>query len=243
MVNLKTPIFYVLGAIVIFVVGVALGGMYVKIQYLEGKVSGVQTTPTTNLQPTAPTGPTVPTKVDVKVNTDDPMLGDPKAKLTIVEFADFQCPYCGRFFKDVLPQIKKDYIDTNKAKLIFKHYPLPGHEGAVPAANASLCAKEQNKFWQYHDSLFEEQTSGKADFLSMENLKKYALELGLNATQFDSCLDAQKYNSQVQADIVEANKNGFNGTPSVAVGSTPIIGAQPYAQFKAAIDAELAKTK
>ena len=118
--------------------------MYIKIQYLEkGGVAGTAapTVPTA----AAPQAPPAPTKVDVKVTDQDPFLGDPNAKLTVVEFSDFQCPFCGRFFKDVGPQLKKDYIDTGKVKFVYKHLAFLGKE-STDAANASECAKEQNKF-------------------------------------------------------------------------------------------------
>lgn len=239
---MKHNIPVILGTLVIFAVGLALGGMFVKIQYLEGKVAGVQA-PTQPTAPSAPNQPPVaPTKVDVKVTANDPIKGNPNAKVTIVEFADFQCPFCEKFFKDAEPQIIKDYVDTGKAKYVFKNLAFLGKE-STDAANAALCAKEQNKFWEYHDYLFKNQGQENAGTFAPDKLKGFAATLGLNTTQFNSCLDGQKYNSQVQADQAEANRNGFNSTPSVAVGSTPIIGAQPYAQFKTAIDAELAKIK
>lgn len=233
-------ILLVIGGLVVLLLGAALGGMFVKIQYLEGKVSGTQTVAPTPTQPSTPSAPPVPTKVDVKVSPDDPMLGDPKAKLTIVEFADFQCPFCGRFHKDTFPQIKKDYIDKGLVKFVYKNLAFLGKE-STDAANAALCAKEQNKFWEYHDKLYESQSGENQGAFSIVNLKKFAADMGLNTSQFNKCLDEQKYNSQVQADGTEAAKNGFTSTPSIAIGFTPIIGAQPYAQFKTAIDAELAK--
>lgn len=239
--NFKPPVLLALGAILVFLLGGALGGMYVKIQYLEGKAgttSGITAAPS----PSVPTAPVAPSVVNVKVNDTDPIKGDPKARLTIVEFADYQCPYCERFFKDAYPQIIKDYVDTGKVKFVYKNLAFLGKE-STDAANAAKCAQEQNKFWEYHDYLFSHQGAENSGTFAPDKLKGFAATLGLNTDQFNSCLDGQKYNAQVTADQAEASKNGFNSTPSVAIGSTPIIGAQPYAQFKAAIDAELAKTK
>ena len=236
--NFLNPLVLVLSGLVILIVGAALGGMFVKIQYLEGKI-----TPNTVAAPTAPTQPSAPTapqKIDVKVDASDPVLGNPSAKLTIVEFADYQCPFCERFFTDTFPQIKKDYVDTGKAKFVFKNLAFLGKE-STDAANAAMCAKEQNKFWEYHDYLFTHQGQENSGAFSPDKLKGFAVTLGLNAGTFNSCLDSAKYNAQVTADQAEASKNGFNSTPSTAVGSTSVVGAQPYAQFKAAIDAELAK--
>lgn len=232
------PLIFVLAAVVVFVVGAALGGMFVKIQYLEGKMG---TTPTPSAAaPNAPTAPTAPQNIDVKVTSDDPVLGNANAKLMVVEFADYQCPFCERFYTDTLSQIKKDYVDTGKVKFVFKNLAFLGKE-STDAANAAMCAKEQNKFWEYHDYLFTHQQGENQGAFAPDKLKGFAATLGLNTTKFNTCLDDQKYNAQVTADQAEASKNGFNSTPSVAIGSTPVVGAQPYAQFKAAIDAELAK--
>lgn len=244
----NNPVVSVLAGVVIFLVGAAFGGMYTKIQYLEGKglfagsAGPVTQAAGNNQQPGAPARPPTPTKVDVKVTSDDPTRGNASAKLTVVEFGDYQCPFCGRFHKDVLPGLLKDYVDTGKIKFVFKNLAFLGKE-STDAANAALCAKEQNKFWEYHDQIYNNQQGENQGTFSLANLKKFAADLGLNTAQFNSCLDSQKYNAQVLADNAEAGRLGFNSTPSTSVGSTPVIGAQPYAQFKAAIDAELAKAK
>ncbi len=237
----RNYVFLGLGGIVFLLLGAVLGGMFVKIQYLESKGGAVAGTTAAAPAPTgAPTAPPTPTTANVKILDTDPVKGNANAKLTIVEFADYQCPFCERFFKDVEPQIIKDYVDTGKAKFVFKNLAFLGKE-STDAANAAMCAKEQNKFWEYHDYLFSHQGAENSGTFAPDKLKGFATDLGLNASQFSSCLDSQKYSAQVAADQAEASKNGFNSTPSLAVGSTPIIGAQPYAQFKTAIDAELAK--
>ncbi|MCL4398008.1 DsbA family protein [Patescibacteria group bacterium] len=240
----ENPLFSLAVVIVFFALGLTLGGMYVKIQYLEGKVAGVNTgtnnAPTAPSAPAAPSQPSGPTKVNVNVTGNDPVKGNPNAKLTIVEFADYQCPYCARFQTDTLPQIIKDYVDTGKVKFVFKNLAFLGKE-STDAANAALCAKEQNKFWEYHDKLFSSQSGENQGGFAIDKLKGFAASLGLNTSQFNDCLDKQKYNAQVTADQAEASKNGFQSTPSLAVGTTPVIGAQPYSQFKTLIDAELAK--
>lgn len=244
--GLKNYILLGIGAVLILVIGGALGGMYVKIQYLEGKGSSSQGSfaqgSGSPQQAAVPTAPPTPTTANVKVLDTDPVKGNPSAKLTIVEFADFQCPFCERFFKDVYPQIMKDYVDTGKVKFVYKSLAFLGKE-STDAANAAKCAQEQNKFWEYHDKLYNSQSGENQGAFAPDKLKGFAAALGLDTAAFNSCLDSQKYNAQVTADQAEASKNGFNSTPSVAVGSTPIIGAQPYAQFKTAIEAELAKAK
>lgn len=209
-----------------------MGGMYTKLQYLEGKIpqAGAATT-----QPTA-----APTKVDLKITAEDPVMGDPNAKVTIVEFGDFQCPFCGRFYKDTLPQLKKDYINNGKAKFIFKQLAFLGKE-STDAANAALCAQEQNRFFEYHDELYNNQSGENQGGFVIDNLKKFAANIGLNTPQFNQCLDSQKYNAHVQADVAEANRLGFNSTPSVAINGQVVIGAQPYDTFKTVIDQQLAQ--
>lgn len=242
----ENPIIQLLLAVVIFILGASLGGMYVKIETLQGQlknggVVGVAANPLGQGDPSAaPTAPPTPTSVDVKLADVDPVKGDANAKVTVTAFADYQCPFCEKFYSETETNIVKDYVNTGKVKFVYKQLAILGKE-STDAANASLCAKEQNKFWEYHDYLFTHQPGENQGGFSVDNLKKFAGEIGLNATQFNSCLDANKYNDQVQADIAEATRLGFNSTPSVAVGSTPIVGAQPYAQFKAAIEKELAK--
>ncbi len=238
------PIISILVAVVIFVLGAGVGGMYTKIQYLEGKgVAGTAALAAAplagiNQQPTPNAAPPAPTKVDIKVTSDDPYLGNANAKLTVVEFGDFQCPFCGKFHSEVLPQLKKDYIDKGKIKFVFKNLAFLGKE-STDTANAAMCAKEQNKYWEFHDKIYTSQSGENQGTFSIPNLKKIAADLGLNSSQFDQCLDSQKYNAQVTADTAEANKNGFNSTPSTAVGDTPVIGAQPYNTIKTIIDQKL----
>ncbi len=235
------PILQILLLVVVFLLGAAMGGMYVKIQYLEGRGGTAGVVGQNNEQvPTAPEEPALPSEINIAVKPEDPFLGKADAPLTVIEFADFQCPFCGRWHEQVFPELKKEYIDTGKVKFVYKNLAFLGKESS-DAANAALCAKEQNKYWEYHDKLYTSQNGENQGAFSIDNLKKWAGELGLNTTQFNSCLDQQKYNEQVQADTAEANSNGLNSTPSTLVGTRPVIGAQPYATFKAAIEEELNK--
>ena len=167
---------------------------------------------------------------------DDPMKGDKDAPVTIVEFSDFQCPYCGKFFTDTLPLIQKNYIDTGKAKLVFQDYPLSFHQFAHKAAEAAECADEQGAFWKYHDKIFQNQQS-----LNLDNLKVWASDLGLNTKKFNTCLDSGAMVSEVQGDMAEGTNLGVSGTPAFLVNGQLITGAQPFEAFKQIIDAELAK--
>ncbi|MEK7125124.1 MAG: DsbA family protein [Patescibacteria group bacterium] len=179
-------------------------------------------------------------KADVSAD-DDPVLGDPSAKVTIIEFSDFQCPYCRRFWQETLGQLKKEYIDTGKVKLVYRDFPLSFHPAAEPSAQAAECADDQGKFWEYHDKIFEGQIklgTGTVQYGATE-LKKWAQELGLNTVQFNGCLDANTYKEEVAKDQADGSAAGVTGTPAFFINGNLLVGAQPFSAFKAAIDAEL----
>ncbi len=174
-------------------------------------------------------------KVDMqKLSQGYPTKGDPKAPITIVEFSDFQCPFCGQWFKNAYSQINENYIKKGTVKLVYRHFPLSFHPQANPAANAAECANEQGKFWEMHDRIFTNQEQ-----LSPENYKAWAKEFGLDTTKFNSCYDTKKYDSKVTADFAEGSGVGVSGTPSFFVNGTLIVGAQGYDAFKSAIDAAI----
>jgi protein-disulfide isomerase len=185
-------------------------------------------------QPTAPTAPTV-TNADFKDIPAYRWIGPADAKVTIVEFSDFQCPFCERLYSGAYKQIKTDYVDTGKVRLAFAHFPLSFHPNAQPAANAAECAGEQGKFFEYHNKIFENQEN-----LSDASYKQWAQDLGLNTTQFNSCYDSKKYDAVVEAELALGQRVGVSGTPSVFVNGKLVVGAQPYSTFKTAIDAALA---
>jgi len=169
---------------------------------------------------------------------DDPFIGDKDAKVVIVEFSDFQCPFCKRFREQTFDSIKKDYIDTGKVKFVYRDFPLDSiHPQARAAAIAGECAREQNKFWEYHDLLFEKQSewAGVGGGL----FKQYANELGLDAGKFGNCFDSNKYDDEVSKDLNDGSQAGITGTPGFIIGNQIVSGAQPFASFKAAIDAGL----
>ncbi len=175
--------------------------------------------------------------VQVSVD-DDAVKGDPNAPVTIVEFSDYQCPFCGRHFRETLPQIISQYVDTGKVKIVFRDFPLGFHEKAEKAAEAAECAGEfgDAKYWEMHDKLYNNQ-----DALDVDDLKSYAVELGLDATQFNDCLDSDKMADEVQADIDEGSSYGVSGTPAFFINGILVSGAQPFSEFEKIIDAELAK--
>lgn len=175
----------------------------------------------------------------VTVNVgDSPVLGSASAPVTIVEFSDYECPFCARHFSQTYPQLLKDYIESGKVKLVFKDFPLSFHENAAKAAEAARCVREQlgdEGYYAMHDKLFSNSES-----LSIENEKKWAREIGADGAQFDACLDSGKYYDEVQADQNYGISLGVQGTPAFFVNGKRITGAQPYSVFKQAIDAELA---
>lgn len=182
-----------------------------------------------------------PAKVKVEVSDSDHMLGSKDAKVTIVEFSDFQCPFCRTFFNDAYAKLKKEYIDTGKVRLIYKHFPLSFHAMATPAANASECAAEQGKFWEMHDKIFQEQSklgTGTVEF-AVKDLKKWAAQIGLKAAQFNSCLDSKKYQSRVDGDTTYGGELQVSGTPTFFINGNRLVGAQPFASFQNLIDKEL----
>jgi len=169
---------------------------------------------------------------------DDVILGDSKAKVIIVEFGDYQCPFCGRFFSQTEPQLRKEYIETGKAKMVYRDFVFLGPESET-AALATQCAGEQGKYWAYHDRIFEiEIVDGRENNgnLSVALMKSLAGELGLNQLKFDSCLDSKKYLSEIKKDYNDGVKAGVSGTPATFINGTLVSGAQPFSVFKQAID-------
>jgi len=179
----------------------------------------------------------VPTARPADIPRQESTLGSPDAPLTIVEYSDFLCPFCARAALEIVPQIEEEYVVAGKVKLVFKHFVVHGQEAAL-AAGAAHCASEQNAFWVYHDMLYL--NAGTVDF-SIENLKLFGEELGLDTDSLNSCLDSERYLDKLVADVDEGRRRGVEGTPTFFVGQTQIVGAKPYAEFKRAIEAELAK--
>ena len=193
----------------------------------------------------SPQAPPAPTVVRDSFDDDGALKGDPDAEITIIEFSDFECPFCGRFYTQTLPQLTKEYIDTGKVNLVYKDFPLPFHSSATPAAIASECAEEQGKFWEFHDILFEKQGdwANQGPDAANSKFKEYASDLGLDSSKFDSCVDDQKYADEVKEDTAEAG-GAVSGTPTFLIGNdkdgyTVLVGAQPFSAFKQVIDEAL----
>lgn len=174
---------------------------------------------------------------------DDVILGDPNAKVTLVEYGDFQCPFCARFFSETEARIRKDYIESGKVRMVYKDFAFLGPESQA-AAQAAECAKDQKKYWEYHDALFRTEIADGQENngnLSTEKLKSLASELGLNRSQFDSCFDAGKYKDEVAKDYSDAQAIGVQATPTSFINGRRVQGALPYDAFKSILDEELSR--
>jgi len=181
--------------------------------------------------------PQQPSRAEVGVD-DDPIKGSENAPVTIIEFSEYECPFCERFFKQTLPQIEENYIKTGKVRHVFRDFPLSSHRNAQKAAEASECADEQGKFWEYHDKLFENQNA-----LDINSLKRYAKDLGLDAAKFNECLDSGKMTAEIQKDFADGSRYGVSGTPTFFINEIELVGAQPFSAFEQVIEQELNKEK
>ena len=184
---------------------------------------------------------------------DDPVLGQKDAPVTMIEFSDFECPYCKQSFQAMLPQLKKDYIETGKVKFVYRDLPLPFHEPmATLEALAANCSRDQGgdvAYFRYHDEIFTRTTSN-GNGLKKEDLTKIAQDLKLNSSTFQQCLASEKFKSEIEKDLADAAAAGASGTPTFFIGKsssngtiqgTMIVGAQPYVGFKPVIDRLLAE--
>lgn len=233
-----TPILLVL----LIVASFLLGALTTKLAS-ENKTSGTANDSLAAPQiPQGAQGQVPPgTKVDVELG-HLPVLGNENAKVEVVEFSDFACPFCKQWFDQTKVQLFKDYVDTGKIKFSYRQYPIVSlHPNAEKASQASECANDQDKFWEYHDLLFKEQTTWANLPDPVTQFSTYATQLGLNKGEFDSCMSSEKFKDIVAKDLQEGTTAGVNGTPTFFINGVSLVGAQPYETFKAAIDAELAK--
>lgn len=196
-------------------------------------------------QPAQPAQP--PARVVSKVSlAGSPSLGGSEAPVTMVEFSDYQCPFCRRYFDATLPAIKKEYVDTGKVRYVFRDFPLDQiHPQARKASEAARCAGDQGKYWEMHDLLFRNQQA-----LQVERLKAHAGGLGLDTAAFDDCLDKGKHGAVVQKSYDDGVAAGVRGTPAFFIGRTRggdtvegvlVSGAQPINAFKQEIERLLAE--
>jgi protein-disulfide isomerase len=174
-------------------------------------------------------------RVDVSPD-DDASVGPVDAPVTIIEFSDYQCPYCQKWYAQVYQQMMAAY--PGQIHFIYRDFPLPMHAESEPAAEAAECAGEQSAYWQYHDALF----SGRYG-LGRSAYDQYAAELGLDTAAFSECLDSHRYQAEVEADASDAANAGITSTPSFVINGRVLVGALPFADFKSVIDEELAANK
>src|SRR5438093_1514721 len=157
--------------------------------------------------------------------------GGTKAPVTIIEFSDYQCPFCGRA-ESTVDEVMKHY--GNKVRLVYRDFPLPMHPQARPASEAASCANAQGKFWEYHATLFANQTA-----LGEDQLKEYAKNVGLDAAKFDQCLKEKPFKAAIDKDVADGERVGVNGTPAFFINGRMLSGALPFDKFKEVIDEEL----
>jgi len=241
--NVGTPM-----AIVIAGVFIA-GGLYFGLNNLSAADTRTNQPTNSIVSPDqqAPTVPRQPTKGITSID-DDPVLGDKDAPVTIVEFSDYECPFCKRHFTETFPQLIKNYVDTGKVKIVYRDFPLSFHDPmATKEAVAANCAKEQSGdsgYFQYHDEIFT-RTISNGSGLSEADLSTIATDLGLNLNSFNTCLSDPAQEEEVKKDIADAGQAGVSGTPTFVIGKSTasgeingdlVAGAQPFAVFKAIID-------
>lgn len=218
----------------------AIGSMWTQIKMLKGgnpPAGG----PAPQAQQQAPEEPTVVSDDIWKEMIKNPtaVRGDNKAKVTLVEFTDFQCPFCKRYADETMGQIEKEYVATGKVRYIAKSLPLEFHQFAQAAAEAASCAGDQGKYFEYSTQLFANQDTWSKETDVSKTFSGYAAALGLNGTKFSQCVTNGEQKATVAADAALAKKAGLGGTPSFVINGKILVGAQPFAQFKAAIDETL----
>jgi len=200
----------------------------------QGTNPTVQANPTadTNPTPSANTNPTYadPRPVDA---SRDHVWGDANAAVTLIEYSDFECPYCSRHY-GTINQIKQAY--PNNVRIVYRHFPLSFHPEAEKAAEASECAADQGKFWEMHDGIFEANLAGT---MSVAKWKEIAKDLGLDTNKFDKCLDGGEKAARVAEDLNEGSGAGVEGTPATFVNGQLVSGALPFESFKQIIDQEI----
>lgn len=225
----------------VVVLAFLLGMLFTKVQYLE---KAPKTTGDTPVVPTSAALQAVKPAGKIKAVTNkDHIRGNKNAKVTFVEFSDLECPFCKRFHPDALTLLK-EYQD--KVRFVFRHYPLSFHQNAEKEAEASECIAElggNDKFWKFIDTIFERTTSNGTGF-ALDALGPLAQEIGVNQTQFQQCLDSEKYAQLIKDQITDGSTGGVTGTPSLFIIDSKgeqqnIVGAQPIDTFRQALDAAL----
>ncbi len=235
-VTFKLSHFYSVLVVLAFAVGILVG--YVA----WGRDTAVTAAAPAAVAAQQPSGPVVEAPVTPKaqftrydIPTEGyPSLGPDDAKITIVEFSDFQCPYCRRFHDETYKPLLDAY--PGQIRFVYRNLPLPPtmHPDAMSAAVASLCANDQNAYWDYHEKLFSSEMLGEATYI------QYAADLGLNIEEFTACLSSGKHDQFIQQDMEFSSNLGIQSTPTFFVNGLALVGAQPLSSFQQLIDKELA---
>lgn len=168
----------------------------------------------------------------------DKSLGDENAPVVVVEYGDFQCPACQRFFAGPVRQLKDEYVQSGKVRFVFRQFAFLGEESQW-AAEASECANEQGRFWDYYDKLYQAQNGENVGIFNQDNLKRFAIDLGLDTAEFNQCLDSGRYAEKVQQETLEGQRAGVRGTPTVFVDGRYLENGGSYPVLKAAIETAL----
>ena len=200
---------------------------------VSGGDSGTGDAPTPTAAAPSPSAPSAPVDMEALID-DDHVKGDPDAPVTIVEWSDYECPFCVRFYSQTLGQIDSQYIETGKVKLVYRDFPLSFHPQAQKAAEAAECAGEQDMYYEMHDKLFEDGVTG-----GVASFKTFARDLGLNAVDFDTCLDSGSMAGEVAKDMRDGQRAGVQGTPGFIINGQLLSGALPFSAFQQAIEAAL----
>lgn len=236
---ISTPIAILIGSFII-AIAILINGGIIRFKGSTAKGTSISQAP----QAAAPTQPSGPVKI---ASADAPVLGNKNAPVTLIEFSDYECPFCKRSFDQLLPELKKNYIDSGKLKLVYRNLPLPFHQNAHKEAEAALCARDHGgdaTYFKFHDQIFTKTTSNGTG-LALDQLPIIASNIGLNVSQFQQCLDSGKYKDYVDKDIAYATQVGVSGTPTWFVGKSTsngtidgqvIVGAQPFSAFQPTID-------
>lgn len=184
--------------------------------------------------------PYVNKPIDIAIPEDMPKQGSDDAPVTIVEFADFQCPFCGQWHSEIYPRLKSEYIDTGKVKFVFWDFAFLGDE-STKAAEAAACAMDQGKFWEYHDALFENQAGENENAFAGANLKEFASNLDLDQAVFNQCVDARTHQAKIESAMNQAVDYEVNSTPTVFINGLRFEGVMPWESYQQIIETELAK--
>jgi len=231
----------IIGVIVAAVVSAFLGGYVLGTETPPSSETFIKNSKDTAEQPSK--------KIAGSVNFDIPpfavFLGDESASISIVEFGDYQCPFCKRFFDQTEPQLMQEYVMSGKAKFYFLDFIIVGPD-SLTLAEGAWCAEEQGKYYQYHDYVYSNQGDENSGWGTPEKVKLFARDLGLDVEEFSLCLDSKKYEPRVQQLTAMAQGLGSTGTPTSFIGNkelgfTLITGAQPYAAFQQVLDSLLVK--